>query len=58
MEERLPGIENNCEYIELAVADSRQRVVLQLDVERGAEHGVYLAMLLNISHLSKMTYLR
>ena len=36
MEERRPGIEDNREYIEKAVADSRQGVVLQLGVERGA----------------------
>jgi hypothetical protein len=30
-----PDIEGNCEYIEEAVADSRQGVVLQLGVESG-----------------------
>jgi hypothetical protein len=38
MEERLPDMEDSCEYIELAVENSRQGVVLQLGVGHGANN--------------------
>jgi hypothetical protein len=51
MEGRPPGTEGSCEYIEQAVADSRQGMVSSLGVGRGAatSHRKNFLLLRNIS---------